>query len=574
MIKRIKRLNLTYFLAIAFLCFLSNLGTAQEKNDNNFEIAKSLDIYSTIVKEVNTTYVDDVNQGELTKVSIDAMLKQLDPYTVYIPESQVEDYRFMTTGQYGGIGSIIQQRGDYVIIAEPYKGWPAQKAGLMAGDTIISIDGKDVTGKGNEKVSQMLKGEPGTTLSIQLNRYGAKEPLKKELTREKIQVDDIPYYGMLDDNVAYIKLTGFTQGVASELKEHFQELKKDNTVKGLVLDLRGNGGGLLSEAVDIVNAFVKRNEEVVTTRGRAEKEHVFKTRMNPLDTDIPLIVLINKGSASASEIVSGAIQDLDRGVIVGQRSFGKGLVQNVVPLEYNAKMKITIAKYYIPSGRCIQAIDYSHKDSKGHFENIPDSLIHEFKTKNGRPVFDGGGITPDFKTKPMNFEEISAYLYAKNFFFDFATMYRVKNAEIESPDKFRVSDAIYDEFLEFLKTREFDFKPHGLIVIDDLEKSAKFGGYLEKIEDQMQALKDSIVKSKEYSLEKFKPQIKELLRNEIVSRYYYQKGRVITALIDDPEITKSIEILNDQQLYNDILSGKYKQPEEKKDAKEGLDEKK
>ncbi|MCD4663739.1 MAG: S41 family peptidase, partial [Bacteroidales bacterium] len=361
-----------FFLVLLVLNSVILIG----QNSNNFEISKNLDIYTTLFKKLNTNYVDDISAGELIKTGIDAMLESLDPYTVYIPESEVEDYKFITTGQYGGIGALIQKQGDYIVIAEPYEDKPAHTAGLKAGDKILEIEGKSTEGKSTSDVSAILKGQPGSSVNVLISRDGIDDPFEMELARENIKIDNIPYYGMLNNRVGYIKLTGFTQKAGKEVKDAFIDLRDNNDLKGIILDLRGNGGGLLQEAVNITNIFVDKGEVVVSTKGKLpNKNNTYRTMNVAVDKEIPLVVLVDNSSASASEIVGGAIQDLDRGVIIGQRTFGKGLVQNVMPLSYNSQAKITVAKYYIPSGRCIQAIDYSHKDKNGDSKRIPDSLI-------------------------------------------------------------------------------------------------------------------------------------------------------------------------------------------------------
>ena len=428
------------------------------QNSNNFEISKNLDIYTTLFKELNTNYVDDISSGELIEASIDAMLGSLDPYTIYIPESEVEDFRFITTGQYGGIGSLIHKQGDYVVVTEPYEGKPAQKAGLRAGDKILEIDGKSAKGKSTSDISAILKGQPGTSIKVLFEREGIDEPFEKELTRENVKIDNIPYYGIIGDNIGYIRLIGFTQKAGKEVKEAFTDLRNNNELKGIILDLRGNGGGLLQEAVDITNIFVDKGKLVVTTKGKLPgKNHSYKTVNVALDKKIPLVVLVNNSSASASEIVAGALQDIDRGVIIGQRTFGKGLVQNVIPLSYNSQAKITVAKYYIPSGRCIQAIDYSKKDDNGNSGKIPDSLITAFKTLNGRTVYDGGGIEPDIEIEPEKLSNISGSLLLKYLFFDYATKFERENLEIDAPDEFIITDEIFNDFVTFISDKNYEY---------------------------------------------------------------------------------------------------------------------
>ncbi|MCK4407765.1 MAG: S41 family peptidase [Bacteroidales bacterium] len=553
-----KKINILISI-LAIIFFLPFAGL----NQNNFEISKNLDIYTTLFRELNINYVDEINSGELMEAAINAMLESLDPYTIYIPESEVEDYRFMTTGQYGGIGALIHKQGDYVVISEPYEGFPAHKAGLKAGDRILKINNKSAKGKSSADVSKVLKGSPGTTLKILIERNGEPKPIEKEIIREKIKIENIPYYGMLNDDIAYIKLTGFTQNAAREVKNSFLKLKENNDVKNLILDLRGNGGGLMNEAVDITNIFVEKDKEVVSTKGKlSNRNKSHKTRYAPVDLSIPLVVLINQASASASEIVAGAIQDLDRGVILGQRTFGKGLVQNVIPLSYNSKVKVTVAKYYIPSGRCIQAIDYSLKDENGHFNKIPDSLITAFKTQNGRTVYDGGGIEPDIKLKPLKFSNIAISLFTKFLIFDYANKFFRENPEIPPADEFIITDQIFDDFKNYISDKNYDYTTESEKTLEKLKKYAEKEKYFDAIQSEYETLKMKMKHDKDEDLNKYKDQIKELLKIEIVSRYYYQKGKIIASIANDPEIKEAMEILENKTLYESILNGTYQKNED------------
>lgn len=553
-----KKINILISI-LAIIFFLPFAGL----NQNNFEISKNLDIYTTLFRELNINYVDEINSGELMEAAINAMLESLDPYTIYIPESEVEDYRFMTTGQYGGIGALIHKQGDYVVISEPYEGFPAHKAGLKAGDRILKINNKSAKGKSSADVSKVLKGSPGTTLKILIERNGEPKPIEKEIIREKIKIENIPYYGMLNDDIAYIKLTGFTQNAAREVKNSFLKLKENNDVKSLILDLRGNGGGLMNEAVDITNIFVEKDKEVVSTKGKlSNRNKSHKTRYAPVDLSIPLVVLINQASASASEIVAGAIQDLDRGVILGQRTFGKGLVQNVIPLSYNSKVKVTVAKYYIPSRRCIQAIDYSLKDENGHFNKIPDSLITAFKTQNGRTVYDGGGIEPDIKLKPLKFSNIAISLFTKFLIFDYANKFFRENPEIPPADEFIITDQIFDDFKNYISDKNYDYTTESEKTLEKLKKYAEKEKYFDAIQSEYETLKMKMKHDKDEDLNKYKDQIKELIKIEIVSRYYYQKGKIIASIANNPEIKEAMEILENKTLYESILNGTYQKNED------------
>jgi carboxyl-terminal processing protease len=507
-------------------------------------------------------YVDETDPGDMVKTAIDAMLEKLDPYTNYIPESDIEDHRFMTTGQYGGIGALVRQKGDYIYISEPYEDRPAQKAGLQAGDALLEVDGKSVKGKQTADVVKMLKGVPNTKVSIKVKRDGASQPLEFSVTREEIKIYNVPYYGMIDDKIGYIKLTGFTEDAGKEVKDALVNLKADHPgIEGVILDLRDNPGGLLREAINISNVFVNKGQDIVSTKGKVKEwDKTYKALNTPVDTDIPLVVLVSRGSASASEIVSGTIQDLDRGVIIGQRSYGKGLVQTTRPLSYNAQVKITTSKYYIPSGRCIQALDYTHRNEDGSVGKIPDSLMTAFKTKNGRIVYDGGGVNPDFKTPIKKYSQILQSLVIKSLIFDYATKYKMEHPTIAKAKDFKLSDTEYEDFVKWLGDKEYDYTTKSEELLDKLKTTAEGEKYFDGVSKEFQALKDRMIHDKKADLYKFKGEIKEFLEGEIVGRYYYQKGKIEASFKYDTEITEGVKILYDKPTYTTILTGKYKQP--------------
>jgi len=545
---------LKLFLILLVLTATTAVGQTQK---NNFEISKSLDIYNNVLRQLNLYYVNEINPAELNESAINAMLEGLDPYTVFIPESQIEDVKLMTTGEYGGIGALIQYFEGKTQISEPYEGFPAAKAGLIPGDIFLEINGIDVSGKMTNEVSDLLKGTPGTTVKLKMQRLGEKEPVVKELKREKIKIDNIPYHTVFDNGIGYAILSQFTKDCARELKEVIVDMKKDHELKGFILDLRGNGGGLLNEAVDIVNMFVPKNKLVVYQKGKmADQNYNHFTQHEPLDLNIPLVILVNEGSASASEIVSGAIQDLDRGVIVGQRTFGKGLVQNIFPMSYNTQIKVTVAHYYLPSNRCIQEIDYSKKNKKTADTLAKnDTLGKAFHTANGRTVYEGHGIQPDVKIEPEMMSTITTYLYAKNIIFKYANKFYSEHKSIKSAKDFQINDKIYDDFMQFVKDEGFTFTSKSELDIKELEKSAKLEGYLDEIQPILDQAVARIEEEKAKDLLNNRKEIEQLLKYEIVSRYYYQKGRIISTLEDDPELKRAFELILNQEEYNNILKG-------------------
>lgn len=524
--------------------------------NNDFEIAKNVDIFVSILKELNEKYADEISPGTLTQTAIAAMLKSLDPYTVYYPESQIEEYRMMTTGQYGGIGALIQQHGKDVVISEPYEGTPSQKAGLWAGDIVRKVNGQSLDGKNSSDVSAAMKGQPGSTLVLEVFRPSANKTMTFNIIREEIKMPNIPYSGMLDDQIGYVKLDQFTEKAGSEVREAFLKLKEQG-MKYFILDLRNNGGGLLNEAVNIMNIFVDKGVKIVETKGKIpEQQRVHRTIAPVTDKNIPVVVLVNEHSASASEIVSGAFQDLDRAVIVGKKTFGKGLVQNVLPIDYNTSLKITVAKYYIPSGRCVQNIEYFEKDtSKGAFK-IPDSLAVAFKTKNGRTVYDKGGVEPDVLTEDSIVSDLLVALVTNNLIFDFANEYRAKHETIAAADKFTVDDQLYREFTEYLKGKDYSYKSETEEVLEDFKKAAQDNKVFANIETYYNQLKEKLEQEKSQDLIKYKKEISDYLASEIVVRYYYQKGRLMNLLSEDHDVATAKQILLNQTRYSEILSPK------------------
>lgn len=548
-------------IAIFISMLLPTMLIGQEKQ-NNFEISKSIDIYNSLLRELNLNYVDEINPAELNEAAIDAMLQGLDPYTVFIPESEIETYKLMTTGEYGGIGAIIQYDGEYTRISDPYEGWPAQKAGLQAGDAILSVNGVDTHKKPTDQVSELLKGQPGTEVTLKVKRYGFDKPIEFKLKREKVKIDNIPYATVFDNGIGYVAFNSFTKDAANEMKQHLLDMKKNHALKGFIIDLRGNGGGLMNEAVDIVNLFIPKGKPVVSTKGKSQQAgSVYSTNSQPVDEQIPLAILVDGGSASASEILSGAIQDYDRGVVIGQRTFGKGLVQNILPLSYNTQMKVTIAKYYIPSGRCIQEIDYSKK-GKQKTDTLnsnlspltsQDTLGKPFRTAAGRTVYEGHGIMPDVKIEPRKYATVTAYLYAKNFIFDYATKYVHEHKSIAPAKEFKIDDATYNDFMQFVKDKKFSYTTESEKKLKELKKMAKEEGYLESIQTQLDLLEKQLQDDKANDLVKNRKDIEELLRLEIVGRYYYQVGRIIASLENDEDLEEAFKILLDKNRYQSIL---------------------
>ncbi|MGF7138377.1 S41 family peptidase [Roseimarinus sediminis] len=530
------------------------LSSLTNVDNKNFEIAKNLDIYYSLFRELNTFYVDEIDPSKLVKESIDEMLSELDPYTTFIPESDIEDYRFMTTGEYGGIGALIAKHDDQIVVSEPYEGYPAQKSGLMAGDVFLEVAGEKVDKMDTEDVSNLLKGAAGQAVKIKVSRLGEKKPLEFSIVREKISIDPVSYSGMLDQQTGYIRLTNFTKDAAEKVKKALLELK-DQGAQQLVLDLRGNPGGLLMESVNMVNLFIDKDQEVVSTKGKVSQwDKSYATTGTPVDLDIPLAVLVNSGSASASEIVSGTIQDLDRGVVIGSRTFGKGLVQTTRDLSYNAKLKVTTAKYYIPSGRCIQALDYSHRNEDGSVGHVPDSLISEFQTLNGRKVYDGGGIIPDIEIENEMLSNLSIQLIRQFKIFDYATRYRIENPVIADAAVFEINDEIYNDFINYVESSDFTYTSETQKMLEQLKEMAGEEKYLDMASDEFSALASKLELDLDRDLKKFREEIAMILKNELVSRYYYQRGSAIAGVNDDKTIAKALSVLNDQAQYEQLLS--------------------
>jgi carboxyl-terminal processing protease len=545
--KRYKVLSALIISGVLILAFQSPNG------DRSFEIIKNLDIFVSAFKEVNAHYVDEINPNKLMRTGLDAMLSSLDPYTDYIPEDDIEDYRTITTGEYGGIGALVDKKGGISTIVLPYEGYPASKAGLIAGDQILEINGVDIMDKSSDEISRLLKGQSKSEIGLKIKRYGKDEPFDVQLEREKITIDNVPYFGMVSDDIGYIKLTDFTTGAGQEVKNAVLDLKADGAEK-IILDLRGNPGGLLNEAINVSNVFVDRGKEVVTTKGKLLKDlRVYNTLDDATDSQIPLAVLTSRGSASAAEIVSGVVQDYDRGVLIGQRTYGKGLVQQTRPLAYNSQIKVTTSKYYIPSGRCIQAIDYSLRNEDGSVGKIPDSLQVEFKTSKGRVVLDGGGVSPDVSVKTYQYAPITFSLMRKNLIFDYATKYFFEQDKIAPAKEFEFTDQDYADFVSWLSDKDYDYTTQVERDIERLIATSKEEKYYQDIESQIEELKKATLHNKEQDLQTFKSEIRMLLEQEICGRYYLQDGIVESTFNRDEDIRQAIEVLNEPSRYNEIL---------------------
>ncbi len=526
------------------------------EEDRAFELSKNLEIFSKLYQTLYMNYVDDVDPGATMRKAIDAMLSSLDPYTVYYPESEMEDVKLQLLGQYGGIGALIHQQDDKVYISEPYKDLPADKAGLRAGDHILAVNGESTEGKNNSDVSSAMRGQAGTQVTLTIERDGKK--MDFTMTRAEIKLPNVPYSGMVGGNVGYIKLDEYTQDAAKNVRDAFVKLKKEHPdMKGVILDLRNNGGGLMNEAVDLVNIFVPKGKLIVETKGKIASKNIKSyTRLNPEDTEIPVAVLINQYSASASEITAGSLQDLDRAVIVGSRSFGKGLVQNVLPLVYNSQMKVTVSKYYIPSGRCIQAIDYSHKDENGKAQKVQDSLKTQFKTAAGRTVYDGFGIEPDVEVETEYMSHIAATLVGKFHIFNYVNEFVKNHKSIAEPRQFEVGDEIFDDFCRYLKDKDCAYSTETEKMLGELREMAKEEKYDGAIGKMLDEAEEALKKEKADDLVKYKKEICELLKSEILVRYYYAAGRLEGSLVSDPDVLRAISILNNREQYNKILSKK------------------
>ena len=553
MIQKIKR---PVVLWLSALLVLGGIVAFQVKNDRLFAIAKSIDIFASLIRELDTYYVDQIDPEQLLTVGIQAMLEELDPYTEYIPEEESDDFRMLTTGEYAGVGALIGNRGEGNIVLMPYTGFPAQNAGIRIGDLLLKVDSVAVQKKSTSEVSELLKGPANTGVTVTVKR--GEDTLQFSLNRKKISLKNVPFYGKLDEKTGYIKLSDFTTNASAEVRNALVNLKAQGATQ-IVLDLRDNPGGLINEAVEIVNLFIPKGKEVVKTIGKLQQvNYTYKTTKTPVDKEIGVIVLINERSASAAEIVAGALQDYDRAVLLGQKSFGKGLVQTTLPLSFNTQIKITTAKYYIPSGRCIQAIDYAKSREDGSAGTVPDSLRKAFKTANGRVVLDGAGIEPDEKVKEGSYAPISYTLVAGNHVFDFATQYFYKHPKLSSPSTFQVTEEVYSDFKKFLVGKEYDYTTYTEKSVQDMEKYLAKEPYFESVKEQLEQIKAKVNHSKENDLDTHKKEIKKILSEEIVSRYYFQEGMIEASLQGDPVIELAKEYFASPARMTKALAGSSK----------------
>jgi carboxyl-terminal processing protease len=519
-----------------------------------FEIAKNLDIFASLFKEVNALYVDEVNPNKLIRTGIDAMLGSLDPYTNYIPEDEVENFRTVNTGQYGGIGAVTREIGTRTVVTMIYEGYPAAKNGLKIGDEVLKMDEVELTKITMEEANLLMRGQVGTPVKLTVKRVGVDQPIELVFKREKIKVNNVPYFGMVAPDIGFVQLADFTPDAGKEVKNAVVALKEKGA-KAIILDLRGNPGGLLFEAVNVCNIFIPKGKKVVTTKGKVEENNInYETLNAPVDTEIPVAVLINRGSASASEIVAGTLQDYDRAIIVGEKSYGKGLVQLSRPLSYNSQVKITTAKYYTPTGRCIQVLDYSHRREDGSVESVPDSLKREFKTTRGRKVYDGGGIDPDILTEGFEAATITQVLYTNGYLFDYATLYASKHPTLPNPMEFSLTDSEYNDFVLWMKTKSYSYRSSVELQLAELTEEAKRERFYDDLKGQLTAIQNHLTESKKNDLITFKDQIKSLLEEDIVSHYYFEKGAVEVGFKDDADIKKSMEVLRNTASYRKILN--------------------
>lgn len=541
--KRIATYTLTIMCAIGM-----------HAQDKYARIANSLEIYNAVMRELSINYVDTIDYEQINQAGINYMLQKLDPYTTFFAESEEDALKMMTTGTYGGIGAIISRQGANILIAEPYEGMPAQRHDIRAGDIIVEVDGKSTKGLQTGDVSQMLRGPQGTEVELLLQRPGEKKTFRKKIIREVIQINPVEYYGMLTDTIGYIALRDFTDKAYNEVRDAVIDLTKNHNMRKLIIDLRSNGGGLVSEAVNIAGLFVPRHTHIVSTKGLQPQSHQeYVTSNEPLLPDLPLMVLINSASASASEILAGALQDLDRAIVVGERSYGKGLVQSLRPLPHNTYLKVTTAKYYIPSGRCVQAIDYAKRNSDGSIQRIPDSLTHEFTTRNGRKVRDGGGIMPDSTLKRRDDCNIVYELYVRNLFFDYATNYARTHKSIAAPERFALTDAEYDDFINYVKAQNFTYELQSAQMLDEVRQVVQAEGYATDADTLLAQLATTLKPDIDRDLRHFRQSIEEVLGSEIVKRYYFQKGTVAYELRFDQWLHQAIDLFNDDRRCADIL---------------------
>lgn len=541
-------------LLLVIICLAAGIYAFNE-NDKYFQIAKNLDIFAAFYRELNTYYVDDLPPEKIMHKGIEAMLEETDPYTDFVPEENLDDLKFMATGKYGGVGASINTTNDTTVITDIYEGSPMHRAGIKPGDILLSLDNKPTRGMDQDEISRSLKGTAGTSLEMVLKNPATGLQFTKKITREEINVRPVSYAGIVSNDVGYIKMVQFTENSGAQVQMAFEKLKQEHPgLKGVILDLRGNPGGLLDEAVSVSNIFIDKNKLVVSTKGKVKNwDREYRTEQPAVDVNIPLVVLTNRSSASASEIVAGAVQDLDRGLVVGQRSFGKGLVQTTRPLPYNAKLKVTTAKYYTPSGRCIQAIDYSHRNQEGEVDYVPDSLRRSFNTVAGRKVKDGGGIEPDAQVEPIFLSQVAITLLRKQYIFDYATEYYYKHPKIAAAGAFSLSEDDFTDFVRFLDGKDYSYKTHSEESLENFQATARKEKYYDAVSKEFEALQQKIRHDKKQDLLKNKAEIRRLLEEEIVNRYYLQKGRIERSLSWDNEVTEAVTLLHTPTRYQQLL---------------------